>query len=623
MCSGKGRRPLFRPASRLRVWVVFLVLTACSHREEAAPPGIPVPAGTSPRAMEPVWAVNPADPGPDLPPVGRSLFDFVIAESGGRVPFPFSKLVDEIARLAGQAPRRVLIPLNRSLQRHAAAGRPFDDPRAVLGVDGESPDAKRYLKDRLFVAYHARARILEVISYNEAAGRFEFQVVREYPPLSALGGEGAEGGGPAPAPRYASRILCTTCHQNQAPIFSRPLWRETNANPEVAARLSATGRAFYGFPVTQGVDVPNALDASTDRANDLAVALKFWREEGGNPSSPAEAQGVARLHHRSDLLKWVLQYRLGRLRLEDLVAPPDLVAAWQEAWPTGLAVPSADIPDRDPLRHERMTFGVLRPDLRAPFEPSLPREAGEVWQVPRDADAILRRVVGGLATFFSEADIRRLEGVDAAAIEAAIGRIRDRSRRGTSDALSAKPFRRAAIMQALEAELPAELQIAPAARCCLEETGLPAAQPDVVPHAVKWPADADPALPLFERYCAGCHHGSGVSPESHPSQGSHPFPPDFLHGGSDRVEANVKQCAERIFFRLSMWDAPLRLEAPMPPFYALQRKGLLPAQWVGHDDLKTLRRYVSRILESESGKAPKMEDFIERGYDNLRRCIPS
>ena len=25
----------------------------------------------------PVWAVDPADPGPDLPPTGRSLFDFV------------------------------------------------------------------------------------------------------------------------------------------------------------------------------------------------------------------------------------------------------------------------------------------------------------------------------------------------------------------------------------------------------------------------------------------------------------------------------------------------------------------------------------------------------------------
>jgi hypothetical protein len=149
-------------------------------------------------------------------------------------------------------------------------------------------------------------------------------------------------------------------------------------------------------------------------------------------------------------------------------------------------------------------------------------------------------------------------------------------------------------------------------RCCMDETGLPAAQLDAPPHGAKWPADADPALPLLERYCADCHHGS---------EGS--FPPNFLHGAVRQVEANVKQCAERLFFRLSMWDSPLPLEAPMPPFYALQRKGLSPARWVGHDDLATLQQYVGHILKSETGRVPEMDDFIERGYDHLRGCRPS
>jgi hypothetical protein len=601
---GAARKEVGVTGVRILVYGVVLmavaILASCDNREGHAPSPV------SPRIVGPAWAVDPADPGPDLPPVGRSLFDFVVAESG--LPFPFPKLVDEITRRTGQPPRRVLMPLNRSLQRHAAGGQPFGFPRAVLAVDGESlsDHSGPYLKDRLFIAYQENAGILEVISYNEAAGRFEFQVARDYRP----GGQ--------PKLFYANRILCTTCHQNQAPIFSRPLWRETNANPEIAAGLLATGRTFYGFPITQGVDVPNAMDDATDRANRLAVVQKIWRI------------GVP---HRAELLKWALQYRLGRLRLDELVAPPDLAAAWQEEWPTGLAIPNPDIPDRDPLRYgstQPQTFGITRTDLRAPFEPSLPREAGEVWQMQRDANLILRRVVGDLADFFSEADIRLLKEVDAAVLEAAIHRMADPGQQGHSDALSAQPFRRAAIMQALASEL----AMPPMARCCLEDAGLPPVRLDGFPHAVKWPDDANPALPLFERYCADCHHGSDLgSHPSHPSQDSHPsqssqssqdsFPPNFLHGAARKVEANVKQCAERIFFRLSMWNSPLPLEAPMPPFHALQRKGLSPAQWVGHDDLATLQQYVGQILESETGKSPKMRDLIERGYDNLRGCMPS
>ena len=64
-----------------------------------------------------------------MPPVGRSLFDYVVAEQQGRrtvyqVPFPFTALVRKIEQELGPDDRgsplkRVLIPLNRSLQRHA------------------------------------------------------------------------------------------------------------------------------------------------------------------------------------------------------------------------------------------------------------------------------------------------------------------------------------------------------------------------------------------------------------------------------------------------------------------------------------------------------------------------
>jgi hypothetical protein len=73
--------------------------------------------------------------------------------------------------------------------------------------------------------------VLEVISYNEAAGRFEFQLVKDY----RAGGR--------PQVFYANRNICYACHQNGAPIFSRALWDETNANPAIAARLTARGAA--------------------------------------------------------------------------------------------------------------------------------------------------------------------------------------------------------------------------------------------------------------------------------------------------------------------------------------------------------------------------------------------
>jgi len=36
--------------------------------------------------------------------------------------------------------------------------------------------------------------------------------------------------------------------------------------------------------------------------------------------------------------------------------------------------------------------------------------------------------------------------------------------------------------------------------------------------------------------------------------------PNFLYGDADTVEANIKQCAERIYFRLAMWNHPERVE---------------------------------------------------------------
>ena len=86
-------------------------------------------------ATNPHWVVNPIYPGDDLPPRGRSLFDFLTVEKrGGKViqtvPFPFSALlqrVDAQMRVPpGEGKGGRANSLGRSLQR--CRPRPISSP---------------------------------------------------------------------------------------------------------------------------------------------------------------------------------------------------------------------------------------------------------------------------------------------------------------------------------------------------------------------------------------------------------------------------------------------------------------------------------------------------------------
>lgn len=376
------------------------------------------------------WVVDPDDPGPSTPPQGRSLFDFLTTDSQGHqtVAFPFAALLkrieNELERDRGQTSplKRVLIPLGRSLQRSVAAPEFFEYPRAVVAAVSE-PRVKDnqsglLLKDRLYLGYQERANLIEVISYNEEAGRFEFQVVRDYRP------------GGKPEVLYANRGLCMACHPNQAPIFSRQLWDETQANPKIASLLRDQRRDFYGVPLDQGVDIPNAIDDATDRANRFSLAQLFWREGCEGKWSKEES-----IQCRAKLFAWVLQYRLTGKRSFDfrkmLGAKDDLFAklmkSWREKWPAGLWIPDADIPNRNPLSRTAFDgdYQALRASLKregqgsvddllalaevwAPFDPLSPRPPIERW--PSDmAGREVEFIVSGLSDFLAEADIRRLD----------------------------------------------------------------------------------------------------------------------------------------------------------------------------------------------------------------------
>ncbi len=348
--------------------------------------------------------VELAVPGDDLPSVGRSLFDHLTAVNRGGVtshdvPYPFTALLDRIAReLDGaQSPpgvKRVLIPLGRSLQRSAAAPQYFAFPRVVAAVDGEPAASSRfYLKDRLYLGYQQKANLIEVISYNEVAGRFEFQLVRNY--------------GPAQTPEivYANRVICTSCHQNGAPIFSRQQWDETSANPDVAAMIRASGGEIHGVDLERGVDVPFAIDNATDRANRFAASQLVWREGCGD-------NGAAAQRCRAALWLAALKYRLsgnapvaGRSAEFDASVVAPLAASAKARWPSGLAIPDPDIPNRNPLSSSGASKSL--PQVEAAFDPLAPRGALETWAI--DGAAFAPRFVGDLAEFVSAADIARVD----------------------------------------------------------------------------------------------------------------------------------------------------------------------------------------------------------------------
>ena len=155
-------------------------------------------------------------------------------------------------------------------------------PRLIEGAVVEAapldpPDRPlMLLKDRLYLGYQPVTDSIEVISYNEAAGRFEFQVVADY-----------RAGG-APTVYYTERAVCIGCHQNHAPIFAGEPWEASNSNPKIGALLELEQPSFYGISSFVGIDIPGLIGNAIDRATMFAAYQFLWREGCG-----AGADGIA------------------------------------------------------------------------------------------------------------------------------------------------------------------------------------------------------------------------------------------------------------------------------------------------------------------------------------------
>lgn len=346
----------------------------------------------------PLLLADPARPGETQPASGQSLFDDLF-KSGGRydLPYPFERLSAGIEKANGGAkPRAVLIPLGRSLQRLAADPDYFASPRVVVGVDAAGAKAERNLKDRLFIGYQPKSTSLEVISYNETAGRFEFQVVSNYTDARQ------------PLVEYADRELCTSCHQGHGPIFPIAQWNETNANPGIAARMAGLGAAFHGVPVKRGIDEPDALDQAVGRANRLILAQFYWQRvcAAATAMKPADC--------RARLLLAALRWRLGGSRgpwqvVEDADLAKALHAAVAKLAPAGLAVPNPSLPDRNPLIE--LGAGVKPMEVVEPEDVYDPAARRGPRMLSGPSDDVLASAVAAVGEFFAPDAIARLAAV--------------------------------------------------------------------------------------------------------------------------------------------------------------------------------------------------------------------
>ncbi len=397
--------------------------------------GLSAQAARADQVPGPEPLVSLDDRGPSLPPVGRSVFDFLVAEQVDgewllTVPYPFEALIDHLEaglRAGYREPiKRVLHPVGRSLHRHSAAPYYFRYPRAVAAVDTESDPAAgqsgAMLKDRLYLGYQPLTDSIELIAYNEAAGRFEYQVVTDY----------REGGNPKVT--YIDRGVCTACHHNQALIYAGQPWDESNNNLRIAALLRAEAESFYGIPAQVAFDIPESFDEATDRANFFAAYQLAW--QNGCQAVGDYARAVA---CRRDGLVTALRYRLtSGYQLSD---PGDgardrfakaVTKGWLERWPHGVSIPTADLLDRDPF--EEAGYGTGRVggedglvELAALaaadlmqfdeiYEPLYERPPLDVWKVAPPLAGLapveprwMNQVIGGLGDFLAAVDIERLD----------------------------------------------------------------------------------------------------------------------------------------------------------------------------------------------------------------------
>ena len=437
-------------------------------------------------------------PETDLPPIGtRSLFDHLIVQNNG-LPYPFSKLIHLLKEQnpTGQEPVALLIPNGRSLLKGQADNA---HPRIVVAADfeGNNPAVGLGLAARgqLFLGFVENANEIEVLSYNEAAGRFEFQLVQNY----------CEGC--VPRIVYARRAICTTCHQNGgAPIFSQRPWNETNGQQATteAITLARGNKPYHGVAVQQPLSQSERFDQLTDIGNFYQATQRLWLDGCGEKGNACRRQMLSLAFQYADNAGGFNPESAEATQLRQLQA-----ATFPKE---GITVAESDVLNRDPIGEKQGFKGWLRslvtrdirfgegakdnedlsafdklPPLRKELDPLTIRAPKKTLHA-QDIDGVY-----GVASFFTEADLKTLaeqHGNDVKKLQAKVNALPD-------DVFAAKPFSRVAMMQALLGK--------PREYCCLKTDEM---SPPVVSGVPPLTIKQFPELQHFADSCFACHRGN-------------------------------------------------------------------------------------------------------------------
>ena len=520
-------------------------------------------------------------PSDDLPPDGtRSLFDHLVA-ANGQIPYPFPKLVELIRKNDPEAaaPLTLLVPHGRSLLKGLA-----DDahPRVLAAADFQAAATPASLglapRGQLFLGFVENASEIEVLSYNEAAGRFEFQLVQNYC------------AGCIPKLVYAKRAICTTCHQGAVPIFPQRPWNETNGAPATAAAIrSARGNdeSYLDVPLANPLAAPERFDQLTDVGGFIPATQRLWIDACG-----------ASADCRRTMLKLALNWLENPAGFDAQSAEANTLRELQAAgWPTGgIAVAESDLANRDPIEEGRGVKGWWRrlttrqpkpgdgaktnedleafdrlPKLKAAFDPLSQRAPKRVLSA-QDLDGVY-----GLAALFSEADRQLLEsaaGFDVAKLLAAVDRIDD-------GFFAPAVYSRVKTMNALLAALGR----APLNYCCLDTAEL---SPPVASGEPPVVLSANSPLAHFEQYCFACHRGN-------PSKKL-----NFMSGPDEAtVLANVRA------------KDTIREALDWPRYQGTDRANKLmpPADSVQHERLQAALAQNPKLLDEMRAVVPALFDF--------------
>lgn len=560
-------------------------------------------------------------PSEDLPPDGtRSLFDHLIA-ANGQIPYPFPRLVELIRKNDPEAaaPLTLLVPHGRSLLKGLADDR---HPRVLAAADFQAAATPASLglspRGQLFLGFVENASEIEVLSYNEAAGRYEFQLVQNYC------------AGCIPKLVYAKRAVCTTCHQGAVPIFPQRPWNETNGAPATTAAIQAArgkDQPYLDVPLANPLAVPERFDQLTDVGGFIPATQRLWIDGCGGALVGSTAFGAAHrpamdgraavvpsgrnlamdggeplakegIDCRRTMLKLALNWLENPAGFDTQSADANKLRELQSAgWPKGgIVVAESDLANRDPVEEGRGIKGWWRrlttkqpkpgdgaktnedleafdrlPKLKAAFDPLSSRPPKRVLAAS-ELDGVY-----GLAALFSDADRQLLEsaaGFDAAKLLAAVDRI--------DDAFFAPAvYSRVKTMNALLSAL----GHAPLNYCCLDTAELSPPVASGEPPVVL--AAGSPLTP-FEQYCFACHRGN-------PAQKL-----NFMSGPDEAaVLANVKAK-----------DA-IREALDWPRYQGTDRANKLmpPADSVQHERLQAALAQNPKLLDEMRAVVPALFDF--------------